>query len=45
MWEQTETVNDLVVRPQDSVTISAGIMGGFLMKTADGHMVRVHRVK
>jgi len=45
LWEQTETVNGLWVKPQETITVSQGIMGGFLMKTADGHIVRVHRLK
>ena len=45
IWEQTETVAGLWITPQETVTISAGVMGGFQLRSADGHMTRVHRVK
>jgi hypothetical protein len=45
IWEQTETVAGLWITPQETVTISAGVMGGFQLRSADGHMTRVYRVK
>ena len=45
VWEQTETVSGLYVRPQESVTIIQGIMGGFQLRSAEGKLTRVHRVK
>lgn len=45
VWEQAETVDGLWVKPQETITIRQGVMGGFLLKSADGHVVRVHRLK
>jgi hypothetical protein len=45
IWEQVETVSGLWIRPGESVNIRAGVMGGFLLKSGDGHVVRVHREK
>jgi hypothetical protein len=45
VWEQTESVNGLWIKPNETVTIHEGTMGGFLLKSADGHVVRVKRVK
>jgi hypothetical protein len=45
VWEQTESVDGLWIKPKESVTIREGSLGGFLLKSADGHMVRVKRVK
>jgi hypothetical protein len=45
VWEQIETVDSLWVKPGETVSIREGTMGGFLLKTADGHVVRVKRIK
>jgi hypothetical protein len=45
VWEQSETVDGLWIKPQETVTIHEGTMGGFLLKSADGHQVRVKRVR
>lgn len=45
VWEQSETVAGLWVKPQEPVTIREGAIGSFLLKSADGHVVRVHRLK
>jgi len=44
IWEQTESM-DVRAQPQEQVTIKRGIMNAFFLKTADGVVVRVHRVK
>jgi hypothetical protein len=45
VWEQTESVDGLWIKPNETVTIREGSLGGFLLKSADGHVVRVKRVK
>jgi hypothetical protein len=45
VWEQAETVDGLWIKPKEIVTIHEGAMGGFLLKSADGHVFRVKRVK
>jgi hypothetical protein len=45
VWEQIETVSDLWVKPKETVTIRQGLMGGFILKSAAGPTVRVHRTK
>ena len=45
IWEQSEVVDGLWVRPAENVTIRAGAMGGFMLKSADGHLVHVWRVR
>jgi hypothetical protein len=45
VWEQTESVDGLWIKPRETVTIREGTMGGFLLKSADGHVARVKRVK
>jgi hypothetical protein len=45
VWEQIETVTGLWVKPKETVTIRQGLMGGFILKSADGPTVRVHRTK
>jgi hypothetical protein len=44
IWEQSESM-DIRAEPQEQVTIKHGIMNAFFLKTADGVVVRVHRVK
>lgn len=44
IWEQSESM-DIRAEPQEQVTIKHGIMNAFFLKTADGLVVRVHRVK
>lgn len=44
IWEQSESM-DIQAEPQEQVTIKPGIMNAFFLKTADGAVVRVHRVK
>jgi hypothetical protein len=43
VWEQIETMEGLWVKPKETITIRHGLMGGFILKSADGHTVRVHR--
>lgn len=45
VWEQSESLNGLHIRPDDVVTISEGPMGGFRLKTSRGESLRVHRVR
>ncbi len=45
VWEQNESLDGLRIRPEDTVTISEGPMGGFLLKTSRGETLRVHRVR
>jgi hypothetical protein len=45
VWEQTETITGRYIRPQEKVTIRKGAMGGFLLISAGGVSVRVHRMK
>jgi hypothetical protein len=44
IWEQSESM-DIRAEPQQQVTIKHGVMNAFFLKTADGVVVRVHRVK
>lgn len=43
-WEQSEAVK-VWASPRETVTISHGVLGAFFLKTADGTVVRVHRVR
>jgi len=45
VWEQNESLNNLRIRPQDTLTIREGMMGGFVMKAPDGQTLRVHRIR
>lgn len=45
VWEQNESRDGLRIRPDDTVTISEGPLGGFLLKTNRGETLRVHRVR
>ena len=45
VWEQREAVARLWIRPADSVTIRLDSMGSFFLKSADGAVVRVSRIK
>jgi hypothetical protein len=44
IWEQTESTA-FSVKPQDQITIRPGVLGAFFLKSADGSVVRAHRVK
>jgi hypothetical protein len=44
IWEQSESMK-LAVKPQDEVTIRHGVLGAFFLKSADGSVVRAHRIK
>jgi hypothetical protein len=44
IWEQSEAMNVTAV-PNQKVTIRHGVLGAFFLKTADGAVVRVRRVK
>ena len=45
VWEQNESLNNLRIRPQDTLSIREGMMGGFIMKAPDGQTLRVHRIR
>jgi len=44
IWEQSEAER-LSARPQEKVTIRPGVLGSFFLKSADGRVIRVHRLK
>ena len=44
IWEQTESMK-LATRAQEKVTIRPGVLGSFFLKSADGTVIRVHRVR
>lgn len=44
IWEQSEAVK-FSARPREKVTIRPGVLGSFFLKSADGSVVRVHRLK
>jgi hypothetical protein len=44
IWEQTEAI-EIAAQPKQKVTIRHGVLGAFFLKTVDGTVVRVHRVK
>lgn len=44
-WEQTEYVEHLYLRPQQSVQIVPGMFGSYFLTTAHGPRVRVHRIR
>ncbi len=45
LWESTDTQPDLFLSPHETVTIRAGVMGAFFLKTQEGHSIRVHRLR
>lgn len=45
LWESTDTEPDLSLDPHETVTIRAGALGSFLLKTRAGHSIRVHRLR
>jgi len=44
IWEQSEAMK-FSARPQEQITIRHGVLGAFFLKSADGAVVRAHRVK
>jgi hypothetical protein len=44
IWEQSEAMR-MAPEPKQKVTIRQGVLGAFFLKTADGTVVRVHRVR
>jgi hypothetical protein len=44
VWEQTDAMS-FPAKPQESVTIRHGMLGAFFLKSADGAVVRVHRLR
>jgi hypothetical protein len=44
IWEQVESMK-LLPEPQELITIRPGLLGAFFLKTADGAVVRVHRLR
>lgn len=44
-WEQTEYVEHLYLRPQQSVQIVPGMFGSYFLTTAHGPRVRVQRIR
>jgi hypothetical protein len=45
VWESTDTEPDLFLNPHETVTIRAGVLGAFFLKTAEGNSIRVHRLR
>lgn len=45
VWQQTEAVAGLWVKPQETVSITSGALGSFWLRSADGHVARVRRVR
>ena len=45
VWESTDAEGDLFLGPHESVTIRAGVMGAFFLKTQSGLSIRVHRLR
>jgi hypothetical protein len=45
VWEQIETVGGARVRARENVVIRQNAMGGFMLKSAGGVVVRVRRIK
>lgn len=43
-WEQTESMDNLDVKLQDTVTIKPGILGAFFLNTPRSQRVRVQRI-
>lgn len=44
IWEQSEA-KPLSARPREKVTIRPGVLGSYFLKSADGRVLRVHRLK
>jgi|SRR5580658_8535526 hypothetical protein len=44
-WESTDSVSDLFLSPHEMVTIRAGVMGAFFLKTQQGISIRIHRLR
>jgi hypothetical protein len=44
IWEQSEAMK-MAAKPDQKVVIRHGVLGAFFLKTPDGVVVRVHRVK
>lgn len=45
VWEQLEVRTGLLVDPNDAVTISPGVLGGFFLKTPGNQFIRVRRIR
>ena len=45
VWESTDSEGELFLGPHESVLIRPGVLGAFFLKTADGHSIRVHRLR
>jgi hypothetical protein len=46
VWEQAEQRSDILISPNDSVTIKPGLMGSFLLTNASRHQsIRFRRVR
>jgi hypothetical protein len=44
-WEQAEVMDNLNVKPHDTVTIKPGILGAYFLSTTRSQRVRVHRIR
>lgn len=45
IWQSTDAEGDLFLGPHETVTIRAGVMGAFFLKTQNGLSIRVHRLR
>jgi hypothetical protein len=45
VWESTDAEPDLFLSPHEIVTIRAGVLGAFFLKTQEGNSIRVHRLR
>jgi hypothetical protein len=45
LWESTDSLSDLFLKPNETVTIRPGVLGAFFLKTEEGNSIRVHRVR
>jgi hypothetical protein len=45
LWESTDSLSNLFLKPNETVTIRPGVFGAFFLKTEEGTSIRVHRVR
>jgi hypothetical protein len=45
VWESTDNQGQLLLGPHETVTIRAGLLGAFFLKTQEGNSIRVHRLR
>lgn len=45
LWESTDSEPDLFLSPHETVTVRPGILGAFFLKTQEGNLIRVHRLR